>query len=287
MSHPIQRALSAGVAAFAALMACGCDRPEAGPTTRPTRPPATRQASPAPPTEPGETITNSLGMRLAYVPAGEYVIGSEVSEPGRHHDEGVRRVRITRGFYLGVTEVTQAQWGRLMSQDRSEVTGPDLPVTKVSWSKAVAFCRKLSEAEGRTVRLPTEAEWEIACRAGAATPPTGEALDELAWHMDNSGGEPHPVAAMKANAWGLYDMHGNVAEWCADFYAASRPADGVADPTGPAEGKARVVRGGSFGHFPRACRCAARASYNPAYGLRRVGFRVLMETDPPTQGSRP
>jgi formylglycine-generating enzyme required for sulfatase activity len=98
----------------------------------------------------------------------------------------------------------------------------------------------------------------------------------MGWHMDNSGEQPQPVAQKKPNAWGLYDMHGNAAEWCGDWYARDYPAAGAADPNGPASGKARVARGGSFGHFARAARSAARASINPAYGLRRVGLRVVM-----------
>jgi len=261
------------------LLTAGCQRAGRAPAKRR---PASTPAAP----RPGHVIANALGMKLAYCPPGEFVMGSPFDEARRENDEARHRVRIGRGFYLGVTEVTQAQWRAVTGRPRGEPKGDDLPVNKVSWSRAVAFCRTLGEKDGRAYRLPTEAEWEYACRAAAASAYAGTGrLDEMGWHMDNSGDEPHPVARKKPNAWGLYDMHGNVAEWCADFYGRDCPTGPVTDPAGPPEGKARVVRGGSFGHFARACRSAARASYNPAYGLDRVGLRVVME-DPNTQNRR-
>ena len=241
--------------------------------------PASKQENgPAGPPRPADVVTNTIGMRLVYVPPGEFTMGSAVDEAGRHEDEVQHHVTISRGFYLGVTEVTQAQWQRVMNFNRSETKGDDLPASRLSWRHAETFCRKLGEAEGRTYRLPREAEWEYACRAGTTGPFAGTGkLDEMAWHMDNSGDQPHPVGGMRPNAWGLYDMHGSVLEWCADLYGRDYPAEAVTDPCGPATGTYRVARGGSWRHFARACRSAARASFNPAYQLDQLGLRVLME----------
>jgi len=270
------------VVAGLAVLVAGCRR---GADTPPQPAPTTRIAPAAQPPKPGEVVTNSLGMKLAYVPPGEFVMGSGVDEPGRHDDEARHPVRITRGFHLGVTEVTQGQWKAVSGFNRSEVEGNDLPVSRISWQHAVTFCKQLSRREGRTYRLPTEAEWEYACRAGSTGPFAGTGgADEMAWHMNNSDDVPHPVATKRPNAWGFCDLHGNVAEWCADRYARDYPG-AAADPNGPAEGKYRVVRGGSFGHFPRACRSAARASQNPAYQLQQVGLRVVMETPPTENGT--
>ena len=268
MIYERKRTMFAAAAALAiAVAGCGRDRAAPRPTTRPAGAPRA-----------GDVSAGPLGMEFAYVPPGRFVMGSPVDEPGRHDDETQHEVTIRRGFWLGVTEVTQAQWQQAMSFNRSDAKGDDLPISKVSWAHAVAFCRKLSETGGRTIRLPTEAEWEYACRAGAAGPFAGSGtLDEMGWHMDNSDETPHPVARKKPNAWGLYDMHGSVAEWCSDWYERTWPPGPVADPVGPPAGKARVARGGSWGHFGRAARSAARASFNPAYPLARVGVRAVME----------
>ena len=226
--------------------------------------------------KPGETAANPIGMKLAYIPAGEFLMGSPAGEVGREEDEAPHRVKITRAFRLGATEVTQAQWKAVMGERRGKFEGDSLPVEDISWKDAAAFCEKLSKAEGKTYRLPTEAEWEYACRAGAAGRFAAEGLDDLAWYDSTSEGRTHAVGAKKPNAWGLYDMHGNVAEWCADCYGPYGGQE-VADPKGPAEGKARVVRGGSWASFARGCRAASRSSTPAAYQLKFVGLRVLME----------
>jgi len=228
--------------------------------------------------KPGDVASNSIGMKLAYIPAGEFVMGSPSDEKGREDDEAPHGVRITRPFRMGVTEVTQAQWTKVMGQRRGHFEGENLPVEDISWNDAADFCKKLSKLDGKTYRLPTEAEWEYACRAGEGGRFSGsDKLDDLGWSEANSDEHTHPVETRKPNAWGLYDMHGNVAEWCADFYAAAWPGQGVADPAGPAEGKGRVRRGGSFESLERGCRCASRASTPAAYQLKVVGFRVVME----------
>jgi formylglycine-generating enzyme required for sulfatase activity len=277
----------AGILAGAAFLACGCKR------NVHTAPPATAMAATVPASGPasttgaGATMVNSVGMKFLHVPPGEFRMGSDPAEPGRHDDETAHDVKITRGFWIAATEVTQAQWQKVMGLNRAEPKGENLPASRLSWPQAVEFCRKLSQAEGRTYRLPTEAQWEYACRAGAAEPYSGGKLDEVAWHMDNSGEAPHEVAGKKPNAWGLYDMHGNAAEWCRDLYQRDLGPAPAGDPAGPAEGNARVVRGGSWGHFARACRSAARASFNPAYPLERVGLRVIIEPKSPNPSSNP
>ncbi len=228
--------------------------------------------------KPGDVIVNSIGMKLAYIPAEEFEMGSPVDENGRVEDEERHRVKLTRGFRIGVMEVTQEQWEAVMAFNRSNFKGDDLPVEKISWRDVVAFCKKLGEKEGNVYRLPTESEWEYACRAGAAVAfgGTGD-LDEMGWYAENSDERTHPVGSKRANAWGLYDMHGNVSEWCSDRYGAEYPEGPVVDPTGPSEGTYRVIRGGSWSHFWRACRCAARGSAPVSYQLRQTGFRVVME----------
>ena len=255
---------AAGLLPIVMLVLAGCGGEE----------PADAPGPPAPP-KPGETVTNAVGMKLAYVPPGEFTMGSPVDEPRRQDDEAAHRVTITRGFHIGVTEVTQAQWTAVMGFNPSDPQGDDLPVSKVSWAQATEFCRKLSEKEGAAYRLPTEAEWEYACRAGTAGAYADE-VDEMGWHMDNSDEQPQPVGGKKPNTWGLYDMHGNVLEWCADGYARDYGGDAT-DPTGPTEGKNRAARGGSWANFPRALRSAARANFPPTYAFKQLGFRVVRE----------
>jgi len=223
-------------------------------------------------------VTNSVGMKLVLARPGEFVMGSGATEKGRHDDETPHPVRITRGFHIAAGEVTQAVWQDVMGYNPSKVKGESLPVHGVSWTEAVAFCKKLSAKEGKTYRLPTEAEWEYACRAGStgAFAGCGEA-DKMAWHMDNSGERPREVGTRQPNAWGIYDMHGNAMEWTADWYASEYGKGRAVDPTGPAEGKLRVARGGSWLHFPRACRSAARLPVRPASGPSNMSFRVVME----------
>jgi len=229
----------------------------------------------------GEVLTAG-GLKFAYIPAGQFVMGSATDEKGREEEETPHKVTLGKAFYMGVTEVTQVQWKAVMGQRRGGFEGDALPVEEVSWKDATAFCEKLSAATGRKCRLPTEAEWEYACRAGAAGRFSGsDKLDDLSWFDDNSEEKTHPVGTKKPNAWGLYDMHGNVAEWCADYYAVPYSLKETTDPTGPAQGSARVVRGGSWSSFERGCRCASRMNLNPAHQMKTVGFRVVLEAANP------
>ena len=226
----------------------------------------------------GDAVVNSLGMRLVRVPAGSFPMGSLPGAPMRQEEELPHRVTLTRPFRIASTEVTQRQWLALMPSNPSPRRGDDLPVTSVSWKEAQEFCLKLSQTEGATYRLPTEAEWEYACRAGGASPPTGRTeLAAVAWHADNSGGTTHPVGSKGPNAWGLHDMLGNVGEWTLDAYGPYTRVEEEKDPTGPAAGSRRVVRGGSWRSFAPALRCAARFGTPESYQLPHVGLRVVQE----------
>ena len=199
------------------------------------------------------------------------------------------RVKITKPFYMGVYVVTQAQYEAVMAANRSNFMGENSPVEQVSWEEAVEFCRKLSLRTGRTIRLPTEAEWEYACRAGTTTAfNTGETIstDQANYNGNYTYGNGRkgeyrkrtvPVGSFAANGLGLYDMHGNVWEWCQDWYHAGyykvSPTD---DPPGPEKGEIRVLRGGSWLDLPRLCRSAYRFAYSPQAHFDYVfGFRVV------------
>jgi len=222
--------------------------------------------------------TNTIGMKFVYIPPGEFRMGGR---NGLDNEKPVHRVRTTRGFYLGMCEVTQGQYEAVVGKNPSHFRGAANPVEAVSWNEAVEFCRKLSRKTGETYRLPTEAEWEYACRAGAVTKyafgDSDEALDEYAWHSGNSGGKTHAVGGRKPNAFGLYDMHGNVREWCADCYDkdyyANSPEE---DPSGPATGKSRVLRGGCWDYVPGSCRSGLRSRVRSDFSLNNLGFRLVL-----------
>jgi formylglycine-generating enzyme required for sulfatase activity len=226
----------------------------------------------------GDVVTNSLGMRLVWIPPGEFLMGSPTNEEGRYDDEGPRhRVTLTKGFYLGVHEVTQRQWRTVMGDNPSHFKGDDLPVESISWEEAVEFCRKLSTKEGVEYRLPTEAQWEYACRAGTTSRynfgDSEVSLGEYAWYGGNSDGRTHPVGQKKANAFGLYDMHGNVWEWCQDWFG-SYAGGPVTDPLGPASGANRVGRGGGWYNNAGGCRSADRGAGAPGLRDVSVGLRL-------------
>jgi formylglycine-generating enzyme required for sulfatase activity len=233
--------------------------------------------SPSPPA-PVDVAVNSIDLRMILVPAGSFVMGSPAGAPMRQDEETTRRVTLTKALRIGATEVTQRQWSALMPVNRSAQAGDDLPVTGVTFAEATEFCAKLSRKEGVTYRLPTEAEWEYACRAGGEEKALSRAeLADLAWHAGNSEGGAHPVGTKAANAWGLHDVLGNVAEWTADAYGPYPRVAEETDPRGPQTGQGRVVRGGSWRSLPPALRCAARVSTPAAYQLPHVGFRVVRE----------
>jgi len=223
-------------------------------------------------------ITNSVGMKLKLIPAGEFMMGSPESDEWAQDDEKSKhRVRITKPFYLGVYEVTQAEYEKVMGENPGSFKGGSNPVEMVSWHDAVEFCKRLSAKEGKTYRLPTEAEWEYACRAGTTTLYcTGDdpaSLGEYAWCAENCDQKTHPVGEKKPNAWGLHDMHGNVLEWCADWYGRYASEE-VSDPSGPETGSYRVDRGGSWFSGARYCRSADRGRVVPILRGENLGFRV-------------
>jgi formylglycine-generating enzyme required for sulfatase activity/serine/threonine protein kinase len=257
---------------------------------------------------PPKEIVNSIGIRLVAIPPGRFLMGAPPEEKGRRPDEGPRHeVTISRAIYFAAHPVTQDQYATVMGLNpshfapagagRDRVQGIDtrtFPVDSVSWEEAATFCKRLSErasekAAGRAYRLPTEAEWEYACRAGATTAyPHGETLSSLQANFNgqNPGGSAPrgpslgrttAVGAFAANAWGLFDMLGNVWEWCHDFYSErAYPAGAVTDPVGPISGSAgHVLRGGAWDVGGELCRCASRNVYRAGWD-RCFGFRVVL-----------
>jgi len=220
-------------------------------------------------------------IKMVLIQPGEFTMGSS---DGYDSEKPPHTVKITKPFYLSVTEVTQGQYERVMGTNPSRFKGdPRRPVENVSWQEAVEFCRKLSEQEGRTYRLPTEAEWEYACRAGSKTKwsfgDDESAVGDYAWYDDNSGSTTHPVGEKKPNAWGLYDMHGNVWEWCSDGYGEYE-AGVVSDPTGTESASARVGRGGGWRYSAAGCRSAYRLRYSPSVRSDALGFRLAAVQSP-------
>lgn len=238
------------------------------------------------------SMANSIRMKFALIPPGEFLMGTPPYDSLAGGDEAPRhRVRIARPFYLGVYEVTQAEYRGVIGGRPSYLpeASPSLPEVMVSWEDAVEFCHKLSQfpderVEGRVYRLPTEAEWEHACRAETTTDwwcgNDPDALADRAWFASNAE-RTHPVGLKKPNAWGLHDIHGNVSEWCSDWYSAGYYKQPAADPRGPSTGSSRVVRGGFWKAPATGCRSAFRAYNGPANRSPYVGFRVVAEVFSP------
>ena len=235
-------------------------------------------------------ITNSIGMKMVFIPNGAFKMGSPLSEQERNADEVQHEVTISRDFYLGAYEVTQSQYKRIMGSNPSRFQGvvsdfnEELPVESVRWEDAVDFCNKLNQTEphnlfGRVYRLPTEAEWEYACRAGTESTysfGTDKALlSEYAWYKENGADRIHTVGLKEPNPWGLYDMYGNVWEWCFD-YGGAYVNSAVKDPSGPAYGDIHVLRGGSFRMYSQGIRSAGIRGHLGRIGLDSSGFRVVL-----------
>ena len=232
---------------------------------------------------------------------GRFQMGAPETENGRQTREGPQHlVTISRGFWMGESPVTQAQWMAVMEEDSSSFKGNQRPVEKVNWHQSVAFAVKLKELFPRLqAALPTEAQWEYACRAGTqgafhidgseCTQPEGKdpVLDQLGWFNKNSNRETHDVKQKAANAWGLYDMHGNVWEWCLDGQR-SYTDQAQQDPVGPLEESAsRVVRGGSWGDRARFCRSACRYASDPGYDWGSFGLRLSAGQEPDRKTAEP
>jgi formylglycine-generating enzyme required for sulfatase activity len=238
-----------------------------------------------------DIIANSLGMTFNLIPAGTFTMGSPLDELGRYSDETQHEVTLTQSFFIQTTEVTQQQWYDVMGSNPSSFSGcSDCPVETVSWYDAQNFIETLNLSESGVTyspyRLPTEAEWEYACRAGTTTAfYTGDItvtdcglesnLNGMGWYCYNSGGEPHPVVQKVPNAWGLYDMYGNVSEWCFDWYESDLGSSAVTDPAGTFSGSERVVRGGFWGSFTQNCRSADRLWHDPSGVISGLGFRLV------------
>lgn len=233
-------------------------------------------------------IKNSIGMELVYVPPINFMMGSPVTETGRENDEYQHTVTLTKGFYLQATEVTQGQWQAVMGNAPSRFSscGNSCPVEMVSWDDAQKFIRKLNSKEGTNIyRLPTEAEWEYAARAGSTMRfcfgDSDDRLSAFAWYSNNSGKKTHPVAQKKPNDWGLYDMHGNVYEWCQDWYGKNYQSNYSTDPAG-LHRDFRVSRGGSWLNDAKYCRSADRNMYRVDYRDDFLGFRVVLSCEKET-----
>jgi formylglycine-generating enzyme required for sulfatase activity len=247
--------------------------------------------------------TNSIGMTFRRIPAGKFRMGSPKDEPERRDHEHLHEVEITRPFFLGVYEVTQKEYKAVTGNNPSYFVGEKHPVESVSWEDATAFCEKLSDRPeekrlGHVYRLPTEAEWEYACRAGDRREQTSPfyfhepslTLDTTQANFDGNFPYPKgkadrgpwlqktvPVGSYVPNAWGLYDMHGNVSEWCSDWYDSDTYKEKPRrDPSGPATGITRIVRGGSWCDAGWDCRAACRLRAEPQARTKEVGFRVVL-----------
>jgi formylglycine-generating enzyme required for sulfatase activity len=278
----------------AACPHCGAPLTQQARPPEPARPEVPRsgsgqsgQSGNAQPSTGDKTTVNSIGMKLTLIPAGEFQMGSPDAEPDRNDDETQHLVKISKPFYLGVYEVTQQQYEKVMGdrpwQGENYVKkGADYPAVYVSHDDAVEFCRRLSKQEGVEYRLPTEAEREYACRAGTTTAYSfgddDAKLGQYAWYRKNAwdiGEEyPHGVGQKLPNPWGLYDMHGNVSEWCQDWTAPYGSEKVVSDPMGPAQGERRLLRGGWCASRPSRVRSAYRHWESPSTNGVGVGFRV-------------
>ena len=224
----------------------------------------------------GKAYTNSIGMQFRPIPAGSFTMGDD---EGEDDEKPAHKVTITKPFYLGTYEVTQAQYEKVMGKNPSRFKGASKPVENVSWNDAKAFCKKLTAlAKGGSYRLPTEAEWEYACRAGTVTDlywgPVS-ASNKYAWVSKRPNGPTNDVGKLRPNAWGLHDMSGNVWEWCEDAYAAPYPPGPRTDPKGPSEGTSRLLRGGSWYYPAATARSANRRNHVPERTDGDAGFRVV------------
>jgi formylglycine-generating enzyme required for sulfatase activity len=221
-------------------------------------------------------------MRMAYCPAGSFTMGNTASEAIKFNYDNQVQVRISKAFWLGKTELNQAQWRAVMGENPSSFKGDDLPVENVSWEDAQEFVKKVNGSgvipEGWKFTLPTEAQWEYACRSGETGPYSGGNVEQVAWYDENSASKTHPVGTKKPNDWGLQDMHGNVEEWCVDWWGTwyDKTLPSLTDPSGPSQGDSHVFRGGSFNMIAGYCRAAHRNGRDPNFRASALGFRPAL-----------
>ena len=239
-------------------------------------------------------LTTSIELQadMVFIEGGTFTMGSPINEMGRSNIEGPQHQVMVSSFYIGKYPVTQEEYLGIMGINPSHTVGQNLPITMVSWFDAIEYCNRRSLEEGLTpvytrtgndvirdryadgYRLPTEAEWEYACRAGTVTPfYSGTTVDAAGWHSINSGQRKQPVGQKEPNSWGLYDMHGNVLEWCWDWLGEYSHESEI-DPQGPNRGTSRVYRGGSWLFEPSQLRSAFRFGNHPNLRVSLVGFRV-------------
>jgi sulfatase modifying factor 1 len=241
--------------------------------------------------DPPKNFTNSIGMKFVWIPPGNFMMGSPKDEKLRRDKETQHKVTLTKGFYMGVYAVTGEEWQAVMGNNPSKFqTEKNLPVDQVSWDDCQDFIKKLREKDKRLYRLPTEAEWEYSCRAGTKTPfHFGETIsnDQANYNGNFTYGDGKkgkyrakttPVGSFPANAWGLHDMHGNVWQWCQDWFG-DYPQNDVIDPQGPENGEKRVLRGGSWGDHPVYCRSALRYRFEPGHRDFCIGCRLCFCLD--------
>ncbi len=253
---------------------------------------AERLGIPATPEDRPAGPSATLMPGLVWIPPGAFELGSPTEEKDRELDEGpLTRIILPEGFWMAAREVTQAEYERLMGRNPSQYTGDDqCPVERVNWQEALDYCRALNQRElaagrlpdGYTFRLPTEAEWEYACRAGTTTRFSyGDdrgyfETPDYAWCSYNSNSATHPVGTRKPNKWGLFDMHGNVWEWCLNDWTGAYPGGSMTNAVSAPQGSLRVARGGSWLYDPRFCRSSNRDSYGMLNRCSDVGFRVVL-----------
>ena len=227
------------------------------------------------------TLPGGAKMEMVWCPPGAFMMGSPEGEKGRYEDEKRHPVVLKKGFWLAKTEVTQEQWGSVMGSNPAGHRGGNLPVENVNWEEAQEFCRKTG------LRLPTEAEWEYACRADSTGPYGGSGrLEEMGWYGGNGGDDTHPVGQKRGNAWGLQDMHGNVWEWCADWFQEDLGSETATDPKGTATGTKRVIRGGAMTSEARGCGSAMRIAATPDSRGNLLGFRPALTGEERTETGR-
>ena len=227
----------------------------------------------------GTLTVNGIKYNMVWVDGGTFRMGATSEQGSEISDEKPVHSVTLSGYYIGKTEVTQALWQAVMGSNPSYFEGDDLPVEQVSWDDCQEFIRKLNSLTGQNFRLPTEAEWEFACRGGNNSRgykySGSNYIDNVAWYDGNSGDKTHPVATKSPNELGIYDMSGNVWEWCADWYG-DYSSGRQTNPKGPYDGSSRVGRGGSWIINARGCRSSNRNNGNPTYRNDGLGLRLAL-----------
>jgi formylglycine-generating enzyme required for sulfatase activity len=225
-------------------------------------------------------LGKGITLQLVLILAGKFQMGSDPSDEDHNDDETQYEATISKPFYLGKHQITQAQWEVVMGYNPSKIKGHDLPVTNVSWDDCQKFINNLNADSVECFRLPTEAEWEFSCRAGTNTPFSfGDRITTVDANCDYKIRKPVAVGSYEPNAFGLYDMHGNVSEWCNDWYGVY-PKGPTTDPKGSANGKDHVMRGGSFCVKASSVRSALRNSGAPNFQSHDLGFRIAQTIGP-------